>query len=120
MKIGFGQMDITPPIPTLMAGSVTIRIAEKVHDDLFAKAMVLDDGERKIAIVGCDVIALKRQTVAKAREIIQNNSGIDKVIISATHNHAGPLTTEIFSQAPDEIYLECRKTRNSFGRSSKF
>lgn len=106
MKIGFGQMNITPPIPTLMAGSVTIRVAEKVHDDLFAKTMVLDDGERKIAIVGCDVIALKRRTVAKAREIIQNNSGIDKVIISATHNHAGPLTTEIFSQAPDEIYLE--------------
>jgi len=108
VKIGFGQVNITPPIPTVMAGSVARRVAKKVHDELFAKAMVVvDDEGTKVAIVGCDVLALKRQTVAKAREIIQNKCGIDNgVLIAATHTHAGPLTTRIFNQTPDEVYLE--------------
>jgi len=107
MKIGFSQISITSPVPTLMGGSVARRVAKSIHDELFAKAMVVaDDGDTKAAIVGCDVLSLKRRTVEKAREIIQKNCGINKgVLIAATHDHAGPLTTCIFSQTPDETYL---------------
>jgi len=55
LKTGVATVKITPPLGTPMAGYYSDRGAEKVHDDLLAKALVLEKDGSKIAIISCDL-----------------------------------------------------------------
>jgi hypothetical protein len=93
LRVGTGSSKITPPPGAPMAGYYSNRSADGVHDDLWAKAIVLDvDGERA-AIVACDIISLPRPIIEEARREIERDSGIapGRVMISATHSHTGPV-----------------------------
>ena len=75
-----------------LAGYLGPRFSEGVLDDLYAEAVVFDDGKTKVAMVTCDLIGLPRPVVVEARRIITDETGIpaDNVMISATHTHTGP------------------------------
>jgi hypothetical protein len=93
LRAGAAKVVITPPAGAPMAGYYYNRGADGVHDDLHAKAIVLDAGGEKAALVACDLAALPRDIAVEARKLIQQNSGIapDRVMISATHTHTGPV-----------------------------
>ena len=92
IKAGVGSWVISPSIGTSLAGYFHDRVSTKVHDDLMAKAVVLDDGATRVCFVVCDLCRVMRQEVEKARELIHNSTGIppENVWISATHTHTGP------------------------------
>jgi len=83
---------ITPPDGIPVSGYYYVRNSQGVLDDIFAKAMVLDDGKAKAAMVVCDLLLLPRRMVIEARWIIEEKTGIpaSNVMISATHAHTGP------------------------------
>lgn len=92
-RAGAAEVIITPPIGTLLDGyGGRAGGAVGVHDDLHARAVVLDDGQRKAAIVSCDLIGVDRRLVAAIRERGSQATGIahDHIMIAATHTHAGP------------------------------
>ena len=93
IRAGASAVDITPEPGTPMAGYYHERAAEGVHDPLFAKALVLDVGGSKAALVALDLITTTRDLVADARREIETACGIpgDRVMISATHAHTGPV-----------------------------
>ena len=66
LKAGAAQTNITPSLGTYLAGSLKARHA-KVHDELHAKALVIEDGTTQLAFVICDVICslAKRATLPK-------------------------------------------------------
>lgn len=111
LRAGAARMVITPPLGVSLAGSYTDRRAVGLHDDLYARAFVVDDGVSRLAIVSCDLIGLRAATVAGARRLIEQRCGIpaSHVLIAATHNHSGPLTRELraggLAGEPDEPYL---------------
>jgi len=76
-----------------MAGYYYNRAASGVHDDLWAKSLVLESGAARAALVACDISGLPRQVVEEARRLIERGSGIaaESVMISATHSHTGPV-----------------------------
>ena len=92
LRVGRAQVDITPPKGMPMAGYYHVRLNEGVHDPLFAKAIVMQVGGVKAAMVSCDLVAIPRERVLQAREIIGRKTGVpgENVIISATHTHTGP------------------------------
>lgn len=92
-RAGAAAVKITPPKGAPMAGYYFNRAAEGVHDELYAKALVFEEGGVKAAIVACDLIGLPREIVEEARRQIQAATGIggDRVMISATHAHTGPV-----------------------------
>ena len=55
LTVGFGLCDITPRLdgkrPIWLAGLENNRAAKEIHDHLFARAIVLGDGRRKVALV---------------------------------------------------------------------
>ena len=56
---GAAQVDITPKMGTHLAGDVgRRRPAEILIDPLFAKALVLDDGERRLCILPLDLATI--------------------------------------------------------------
>jgi hypothetical protein len=93
LRVGAGAVKITPPPGAPMAGYYYNRAADGVHDDLWAKALVLELGSRRAALVACDLSALPRSVVAEARQLIERGSGIppEGTMISATHCHTGPV-----------------------------
>ena len=94
MRVGAAEVDITPEKGIPLAGYYSERGAEGTHDPLMAKAIVLDDGVTKVALVGLDLIGTTKAMVDGARVAIESGSGIHagNVMISATHTHTGPIT----------------------------
>ncbi len=92
LKIGAGAAVVTPFLDQHLAGYFYPRSAEGVHDDLYAKALVFDDGADRIVLISCDTIAVPRSAVDDARARIGKQLGIpaDHILISATHSHTGP------------------------------
>ena len=93
LKIGAAAVKITPPVGTPMAGYYYDRGATGIHDDLYAKALVIEKDGSKIAIVSCDLIGVTTDIVTGARNLIEKSIGIDAdhIMISATHSHTGPV-----------------------------
>jgi hypothetical protein len=95
-EAGTGKVCITPPIGLLMAGySERNQLARGVHDDLYAKALVLNDGTTKLAVIATDLIGLDRELVAKIRQLAEERTGIKKanITVTASHTHSGPEVT---------------------------
>jgi hypothetical protein len=82
LRVGRGQTVINPPLGW-QGGP------EAVHDDLHAKALVIEAGGEKAAIVVCDLAVIRNDVVEAARRLIANQTGIsgERVMISATHTH---------------------------------
>ncbi|MCE5309913.1 MAG: hypothetical protein LLG20_19950 [Acidobacteriales bacterium] len=93
LRVGTAAVKITPPVGMPMAGYYYNRAAEGVHDDLYAKAIVLSVGGSKAVMIACDMVGLPGTIVEDARGRIARSTGIatDRIMISATHAHTGPL-----------------------------
>ena len=63
MRAGIAIVDITPPLGTLLGGFEKSRRAEKVHDSLFARILVL-----KTPVLPCSCIGSAQVAVALFRE----------------------------------------------------
>jgi hypothetical protein len=97
-RLGRAAVAITPPIGAPMGSSYGLTPTARVHDDLFAKALVLEVDGVKAAMVACDLISMRKEIVAQARRLIEAATGIgaERVILSATHCHAGPQMHPLF------------------------
>src|SRR5437870_11257900 len=93
LRVGAAQVKINPPPGSPLAGYYHPRAADGVLDDLHSKALVLDDGSTRVALVVLDLISTTRPLTEKAREEIEKIAGVKggHVMISATHAHTGPL-----------------------------
>lgn len=94
-RVGAARVVITPPVGTPIGGSYSLRPSNGVLDDLCARAIVVEQDGAKAAFVGLDVCYTARPVITAARELIVGQTGIapDRVMISATHTHSGPVQT---------------------------
>ena len=94
MKIVNFDLKITPEIGCNLAGYGPNDDAWIVHDDLMLNGLLLDDGERKGALLGFDLIGMDCCLVQRIRkgcaEVLQ--TGEEYVILTCTHTHSGPYT----------------------------
>ncbi len=73
-----------------MAGFSTGRAANGVHDSLWARTIVIDDGENRIALTSIDAIGFYNNDVIDVRCLIPDEVCIDYLIVSSTHSHQVP------------------------------
>ena len=109
LKFGINEVNITPPLGTEIPGYFHKRIATGIKDELYAKAMVLDDGERIVAVIAIDSIAIKKVQVEEIRIRVFEMTGIIKkdIMVSATHAHtAGPVEAWGEYIHKDDEYLD--------------
>ena len=93
LKVGTAAVKITPPNGAPMAGYYSARLSTGVHDDLWAKAIVLDVDGNRAALVSLDLITTAREMVEEARREVEKSTSIrgENMMIGATHSHTGPV-----------------------------
>ena len=108
LKAGSATANITPPLGTAIPGGFRPRYAENVDDDLFAKALVIDNGLTRIAIVTCDLIAIPEKTANAAKARIAERCGIPaaQVMVNATHTHTAVAIANLLGVDEDTEYTE--------------
>jgi hypothetical protein len=93
-KAGVASVKITPAEPMWMAGyAARNKPAEGTAQELFAKALALEDGEgARVVIVTLDLIGITRdlrQTLEQRIEA-QHNLAPHALLLNASHTHCGP------------------------------
>jgi hypothetical protein len=93
LDAGVGIVDITPTDQVVLAGSPTRLKSSSVSSRLYVRALVLTTGGQKTAIVTLDTLKYPVEHVVRARQQIEQTTGIpaSHVIICASHTHRGPL-----------------------------
>ena len=89
LRAGAAMGNITPALGATMYSGFLPFQAKNVHDDLWVRCLVLDDGQTRLALVVCDVLDMMWQVSEVARQRIEAATGLSQnnVLISATHTH---------------------------------
>lgn len=104
---GTARVTITPPVGTHLQGYNRGRPSEGVRDELYARALVLERGKTRAALVCADVIGLELGSVARARALAEAATGIPApaICIATSHTHSGPAVLHVGRADPrDEEY----------------
>ena len=108
LKAASASANITPPLGTRIPGGFRPRYAENVDDELFAKAVVIDNGTTRIAIVTCDLIAIPEKVADAAKARIADRCDIPAahVMVNATHTHTAVAIADLLGVDEDPGYTE--------------
>jgi neutral ceramidase len=94
LKAGVSKCNITPPVGTPLAGYAFEKLDSLgIHDELWVRAIVLENDETKFALAVADVIGFDGDLVVKVRNILREHTDIpiENLVLAATHTHAGPV-----------------------------
>lgn len=112
-RAGAAVSNITPKIGTTMNGSMQDKIITGIHDDTYARSIVLDDGDTRLAFVVSDLCMVSRETLdaAKKRASLVTKIPTENMMMSATHTHTGGTACALFQSDPNKDYLEFLEER---------
>jgi hypothetical protein len=98
--------------PIWIAGFSNGRYAVGVHDPIYARVLVVERDDTRIAIVSVDWVGLLYDDALWLRRMAaEAGLELDHLVLSSTHNHEGPDTVGIWGQGifatgRDPAYLE--------------
>lgn len=100
--------------PVWIAGFSNSKPANGIHDDTWARTMIIDDGKTRLAIVALDAIGFMNDDVVDVRKMIPAEAGITYTIITSTHTHEGPDLLGLWGKTPfksgiDKEYMQLVK-----------
>lgn len=107
MQAGFAEADITPPVGTRKIGWLKEIVGTEVLDPLFARAAAFADGPERAGFLQLDLLSIRWSQVRAIRERIRAETGFpgERIMVAATHNHAGPAVANVGDVPRDEAYL---------------
>jgi len=115
LKAGVAKVNITPPVGICQAGfsSREGKPSVGIHDDLYAKALVLEKNKTKLALLTMDILGIDEKNKIRIEEMIYKQTGIKNVFLCATHNHSGPMLSHSFTMSgkhdPSYTDVFCKK-----------
>ena len=92
LSAGVARIDITPPLeygcPLGGYGERMSRPAEGVHDRVFAKALVVSDGQQRFALVTLDIVGLPPPIKpAVVEQLADTGWTTDRMLLLPSHSH---------------------------------
>jgi hypothetical protein len=99
-RAGFAKVVVSPPLGVDLAGYGVYldRRASEVHDDLFARALALeDDAGERVLLLSLDLLGLSWELYHAITAQTAAAAGLDvgRVLVSSTHTHSGPSTASL-------------------------
>jgi hypothetical protein len=93
-KAGFASIKITPETPVMMSGyAARIKPFQEVAQDIYAKALVLEDsGGQRAVVVTTDLVGMSRSEVEPLAQKITEKTRLsrEQILLTWSHSHAGP------------------------------
>ena len=114
LYVGGATVSITPNGPVALAGQRHLRIARKVESPITATALAIEarDGDQvtdHVVFVSCDLVAIREGVPEMLRAKLKGKlAGLEpqKIVLSATHTHTAPVTTEQKYTIPKEGVIQ--------------
>ena len=108
LQAGFAEIDITPPIGTHKIGWLKDIVSTEVRDPLFARVAVFGLPRSSLAFVQLDTLFMAWPEVTAIRQGVTQQYGFpgEHVMVTATHNHAGPAVAHAGDVPKDVAYTE--------------
>ena len=90
LTVGIAKRNITPDQE--VKNWVTGQPYAFVHDSIYSRALVINDGQQRAVILTWDIVNAGESATDKVRTKIAEATGIPagNVLVSATHNHSAP------------------------------
>ena len=113
-RAGAAQVDITPTeFPVINSGGFLERTANQAHDRLMSRALILDDGTTRIALVVVDNLMMPRDLLDDVKHQASQATGIpaQRMLICATHTHAAPSVMGALGSRADLAYTQFLRGR---------
>ncbi len=118
--VGAASNDITPKSSQFLYGYPhEERYSTGVHDPLESSAIYFGNDSEEFIFIGNDIIYISRKQTDEIRTKIYEKTGIpkEKILVSGTHTHSGPVMTEHLSHEmdsvvppPDSVYCNFYRT----------
>ncbi len=91
-QAGAAKSNITPELGLTLVGGWGSPQAEHIHDELWARCLVLDDGSTQLALVIIDNLAAAREVFDNAKQRLTEKTGIpaEHMLMASTHTHSAP------------------------------
>jgi hypothetical protein len=106
IRLGVSQINITPDKPTIMSGySGRTTPFTGVHDSLFASALYFSGEKNRALLITTDLIGFSADLIDDIKKMISSKTGIphENIMISAVHNHGGPVTKTYEAEVPESV-----------------
>jgi len=107
-------VEITPlRFPIAVSGGFLSGFAERASAPLYARALALDDGRRRVVIAVVDTLMMSREFLDAVKENASRTTGVppDRMLISATHTHSAPPLMGCLGTDPDANYIRLVQAR---------
>ena len=111
IKIGWGRRSLDPGKPVAITGQFYVRVSMGELTPVTVSALAIENGDDSVIFVSADMVALRHAmldtVIAKLAKIDPAIPG-EKIVMNATHTHAGPnvaeknYPTEIDWMSPEE------------------
>ena len=103
LRIGSATSDITPDKPVALAGQFHTRVSSVPQTPIVAAAIAIEAVENgrpvdQAILISCDLVGIHHSVMTQFREHLRPllpEVDMRKVIVSATHTHTAPVTSEI-------------------------
>ena len=89
-RAGAAKGNITPALGCEIVGGFNPFPSTHIHDDLWVRCLVLDDGTTRVAFAVCDLVGFTRHMSDAARRWVQEETGLPagNILISGVHTHS--------------------------------
>ncbi len=107
-RAGAAIVDVTPiQFPVVVNGGMLSRTVDEVKTRLHARAIVMDGGGTRLAIVVVDSCMLERPFLDEVKQLATQRTHIraDRMLISATHTHSAPAAMSCLGTNLDPTYV---------------
>jgi len=111
LQAGISKRIITPRVGAKLVGYFDrLEGSKGIHDDLCARAVVLDNGEIRVAICSLELLWLGTKQANSIREMVSQHCPIrpENILITCTHTHGGPAPhdSEVWDTPLDELIAD--------------
>lgn len=87
LRVGLGEVEITPPLGSAMAGyTARSGVATSIHDPLLAQVVFFEAADTRVALIALDLRRLTSTAIFEAAWAL----GVEHVVLASSHTHSGP------------------------------
>lgn len=108
LRVGTWAEELEADDSMIISGSVLAGKATGQEGKLRCVATVIEKGKVRVAIVACDVLMLKRDTLDPVADEIERTTGIPSthILINCTHTHHAPSTVRLHGYGADDVFTK--------------